>query len=122
MKIRRPRSSSTSVRCSPNDPLDLIVSIGAPAAGFIQRHRQQLFATTPMVFTAVDQRRVQYSDLTANDAVVAVRIDYLGAIREYLASIAGHQTCGSGGRHFSQLNSSGAEEIAREVKPLEGRD
>ena len=29
-------------------PLDLIVSIGAPAASFVQRHRQQLFATTPM--------------------------------------------------------------------------
>ena len=42
-------------------PLDLIVSIGAPAAAFVQRHRQQLFATTPMVFTAVEQRRVQYS-------------------------------------------------------------
>jgi hypothetical protein len=65
-------------------PLDLIVSIGAPAAGFIQRHREQLFATTPMVFTAVDQRRVQYSDLTANDTVVAVRIDYLAAIENIL--------------------------------------
>ena len=62
-------------------PLDLIVSLGAPAADFIQRHRTQLFATTPMVFTAVDQRRIQYSDLTANDAVVAVGIDYLGAIK-----------------------------------------
>src|SRR5689334_4146770 len=29
-------------------PLDLIVSIGAPAADFVQRHRGQLFATTPM--------------------------------------------------------------------------
>jgi hypothetical protein len=28
-------------------PLDLIVSIGAPAAGFVQRHRQHLFATNP---------------------------------------------------------------------------
>src|SRR5262245_35091609 len=65
-------------------PLDLIVSIGAPAAGFVQRHRQELFSTTPMVFTAVDQRRVRYSDLTANDAVVAVRIDYLGAIKNIL--------------------------------------
>ncbi|MGC1898316.1 MAG: hypothetical protein WA716_06330, partial [Pseudolabrys sp.] len=27
-------------------PLDLIVSIGAPAAAFVQRHRQRLFATT----------------------------------------------------------------------------
>ena len=42
-------------------PLDLIVSIGAPAAAFVQRHRQQLFTDTPMVLTAVEQRRVQYS-------------------------------------------------------------
>ena len=53
-------------------PLDLIVSFGAPAVAFVQRYRQQLFATTPMVFTAVEQRRVQYSILTPNDTVVAV--------------------------------------------------
>jgi signal transduction histidine kinase len=63
---------------------DIIVSIGAPAAAFVQRHRQQLFATTPMVFTAVDQRRVQYSSLTANDTVVALRINYLAAIENIL--------------------------------------
>src|SRR5262245_1611227 len=65
-------------------PPDLIVSIGAPAAAFVQRHRQQLFATTPMVFTAVEQRRVQYSNLTVNDAVVAVRINYLAAVENIL--------------------------------------
>ncbi|MFY9815861.1 MAG: ATPase, partial [Pseudolabrys sp.] len=65
-------------------PLDLIVSIGAPAAAFVQRHRQRLFATTPMVFTAVDQRRVEYSSLTANDAVVALRINYLSAFENIL--------------------------------------
>ena len=53
-------------------PLDLIVSLGAPAVAFVQRHRQQLFATTPMVFTAVEQRRIRYSTLTENDTVVAV--------------------------------------------------
>ena len=53
-------------------PLDLIVSFGAPAVAFVQRYRKQLFATTPMVFTAVEQRRVQYSILTPNDTVVAV--------------------------------------------------
>ncbi len=37
-----------------------------------------------MVFTAVDQRRVQYSSLTANDAVVALRIDYLSAFENIL--------------------------------------
>src|SRR4051794_16665707 len=35
-----------------NRPVDLIVAIGAPAAAFIQRHRQRLFPKTPMVFTA----------------------------------------------------------------------
>jgi signal transduction histidine kinase len=65
-------------------PLDLIVSIGAPAAAFVQRHRQQLFPTTPMVFTAVDQRRVQFSVLTPNDAVVAVNINYFRAFENIL--------------------------------------
>jgi signal transduction histidine kinase/ABC-type uncharacterized transport system substrate-binding protein len=65
-------------------PLDLIVSIGAPAAAFVQRHRQQLFSATPMVFTAVDQRRVRYHVLTENDAVVAVSINYLGALENIL--------------------------------------
>src|SRR4051794_26318375 len=32
-------------------PIDLIVAIGAPAASFVQRRRQQFFRTTPMVFT-----------------------------------------------------------------------
>ena len=65
-------------------PLDLIVSVGAPAARFVQRHRQQLFATTPMVLMAVDERRVQYSSLTSNDTVVAVRINYLAAVENIL--------------------------------------
>jgi hypothetical protein len=53
-------------------PPDVIVSLGAPAVAFVQRYRQQLFPATPMVFTAVEQRRVQYSTLTENDTVVAV--------------------------------------------------
>jgi hypothetical protein len=54
-------------------PLDLIVSIGAPAAAFVQRHRADLFPATPMVFTAVEQRRIEYSNLTPSDAVVPIR-------------------------------------------------
>jgi signal transduction histidine kinase len=65
-------------------PLDLIVSVGAPAAGFVQRQRQQLFAGTPMVLTVVEQRRVQYSSLTENDAVVPVRINYFAAMQNIL--------------------------------------
>jgi signal transduction histidine kinase/ABC-type uncharacterized transport system substrate-binding protein len=54
-----------------DQPPDLIVSVGAPAANFVQRHRKDLFPTTPMVFTAVERRRVDFQKLTEYDAVVA---------------------------------------------------
>jgi signal transduction histidine kinase len=63
---------------------DLVVSIGAPAAAFVQRHRKDLFATIPMVFTAVERRRVDYSALTENDVVVAVSINYFAAFQNIL--------------------------------------
>jgi hypothetical protein len=65
-------------------PLDLIVTIGPSAAGFVQRHRGQLFAATPMVFTVVERRLIDYSILTANDAVVPIRFDYLALMENML--------------------------------------
>jgi len=98
-------------------PLDLVVSLGAPAAAFVQRHRQQLFATTPMVFTAVEVRRVQYTALTANDAVVAVRTDHLPVIQNILHVLPDTKHVAvvigiSPGEKFWR------NEIAKEVKPL----
>ena len=55
--------------------LDLVVPMGAPAVGFAQKYRARLFPDTPMLFTSVDQRMVQSSMLTTNDAVIAVRHD-----------------------------------------------
>jgi signal transduction histidine kinase len=63
---------------------DLIVSVGAPAASFVQRYRPQLFAMTPMVLSVVEQRRVDYSALTQNDTVVPVHIDYPAALENIL--------------------------------------
>jgi signal transduction histidine kinase/ABC-type uncharacterized transport system substrate-binding protein len=57
----------------PTDKPDLIVAFGASAAMFVQRHRADLFPSTPMILTAVEERRVEQSALTENDAVVAVR-------------------------------------------------
>ena len=73
-------------------PLDLIVSFGAPAVAFVQRYRQQLFATTPMVFTAVEQRRVQYSTLTPNDTVVAVAHSFPAIFENILRVLPGTTT------------------------------
>ena len=99
---------------------DLIVSVGAPAAAFVQRHRPQLFANTPMVFTAVDERRVQFSALSENDAVVAVRIDYLAAIENILQVLPDTKnvTVVVGTSPIEQF---WKKEIGKAVKPLTDR-
>jgi ABC-type uncharacterized transport system substrate-binding protein len=101
-------------------PLDLIVSIGAPAAAFVQRHRQELFPTTPMLLAVVDQRRVQYSVLTANDAVVAVSINYFGAVENILRVLPDTKNVavviGS-----SPIEKFWREEIGKEVQPFTDR-
>jgi signal transduction histidine kinase len=53
-------------------PPDLIIAIGAPAANFVQQHRNGLFPKVSMIVAAVDQRRVQYEKLTENDTAVSV--------------------------------------------------
>jgi signal transduction histidine kinase len=63
---------------------DVVVSIGEPAAAFVQRHRPELFASIPMVFTAVDERRIQFSALSEHDTVVALHVDYVRAIENIL--------------------------------------
>ena len=101
-------------------PLDLIVSIGAPAANFVQRHRERLFATTPMVLMAVDQRRLQYSNLTANDTAVAVRINYLSAFENILQVLPDVKdvivVVGT-----SPIEKFWKEAIGKEVEPLANR-
>ena len=66
-------------------PPDLIISVGAPSAAFFQRHRQELFPATPILFTVLEQRRVQYSSLTENDTVVAVKHDFRVLFESFLA-------------------------------------
>jgi signal transduction histidine kinase len=99
---------------------DLIVSVGAPAAAFVQRHRQQLFPAAPMVLTTVDQRRVQYSALGPNDVVVAVAIDYEAAIRNILQVLpdTNHIAMVVGTSPIEQF---WREEVGRASKSLEGR-
>jgi hypothetical protein len=96
------------------------VGIGAPAAAFIQRHRQKLFPTTPVLFTAIEQRRLQYSDLTQNDVVVPVKLDFRVLFESFLqispdtkivAVVNGH----SPNELFWR------DEIQKELRPLETR-
>ena len=65
-------------------PLDLVITIGAPAARFAQRYRQQLFPSTPMLYTAVEQRAVPFAGLAENDTAVAIMIDITGVVDNIL--------------------------------------
>ena len=58
-----------------DEPPDLIVAIGAPAASFVQRHRKDLFPKIPMILTVVQERRVDFAKLTEYDTVVASSTD-----------------------------------------------
>ena len=51
---------------------DLVVPMGGPAVRFAQKYRARLFPATPMLIAAVDERHLEPSTLTTNDAVVAV--------------------------------------------------
>ena len=103
-----------------NRPVDLIVAIGAPAAAFVQRYRQRLFPKTPMVFTAVEQRRVQYDKLTENDTVVAVAHDFPAAFENILRVLPLTKTIGVV-NGTSPNETFWLDEMRRELAPLAGR-
>src|SRR5262249_49176449 len=55
--------------------LDLIVTIGAPAAQFVLRNRPNFFRSIPLLIAGADERTFAENQLTANDATVPVAID-----------------------------------------------
>ena len=70
-------------------PPDLIVAIGGPAARFVQQHRADLFPATPMLLAVVEERRVEQSMLSEQDAVVGVRFDEAALVQNILRLLPG---------------------------------
>ena len=66
---------------------DLIITMVSPAARFIQRHRRDLFPSTPVIFAALDARAIGDGALTANDTMVAVSIDQRAFIENILRTL-----------------------------------
>ena len=101
-------------------PPDLIICIGAPAANFVQRHRNRLFPAVPMLMTAVEQRRIRSESLTENDAVVAVRHDFTASFQTILRVLPAT-------RNIVVINGASPNEkfwlgeIQKEAKAFEGR-
>jgi signal transduction histidine kinase len=99
---------------------DLIVAIGAPAAAFIQRHRDQLFPTAPVLFTAIEQRRLKNSVLLENDAAVAVTLDFRVLFESFLQISPDTKTVVVVNGH-SPNELFWRSEIEKELRPLENR-
>ena len=57
-------------------PVDLVITLGAPAANFVQRYHQSLFPGTPELLTDVEERRAERSSLTPNATAIADAINF----------------------------------------------
>ena len=64
--------------------LDLVMTIGGPAATFAQQFRQELFPATPMLIAGVDRRFVENGTFTDNETTVATQHDPALMIDEIL--------------------------------------
>jgi signal transduction histidine kinase len=67
-----------------NRPLDLVITIGGPAANFFQKNRQRISPGAPLLLTAVEERRVALGGVGPNDVSVAVRVDLAGSIENII--------------------------------------
>ena len=100
--------------------LDVIVTIGAPAAFFVQKYRAQFFPSTPLVIGSPERRAIDYTKLTPNDAPVAVALDFgkwIGSILEVLPDTT-HIAWAVGG---SPLERFWTEEFRRASQPFSGK-
>jgi signal transduction histidine kinase len=101
-------------------PPDIVMSLGAPAANFVQKYRAQLFPDTPMVLTAVEQRLVDRTALTDKDTVVSVRNDYALFFNSILQVLPDTQTIAVVGG-ASPLETFWLAELKKNVEPFENR-
>ena len=66
------------------DRLDLVMTIGGPAATFAQQFRHELFPATPMLLAGVDRRFVEQRTFAENETTVATQHDPALIIDEIL--------------------------------------
>ena len=104
----------------PTRPPDLIVTMVSPAARFIQRHRRDLFPSTPAIFAALDARAIGDGTLTANDTIVSVSTDQRAYIENIRKTLPGTTTVAvvTGDAPIERF---WVKELRQIVQPLENR-
>jgi signal transduction histidine kinase len=99
---------------------DLVVPIGGPAAAFVQKYGDRLFAQVPVLLAAVDSRFVQSARLSANETAVMARNDPPRMIESILSLLPDTKTVvviiGA-----SRLERFWLEEVRRSFRRFDGR-
>jgi signal transduction histidine kinase len=100
--------------------LDLIVTMGAPAARFVQRYRSQFFPSTPLIMGAVEQRVISGAALTANATAVPVALD-LPMFIEHILHVLPDTTHVAWAIGASPLEKFWVDELRRASQPFTNR-
>ena len=101
-------------------PLDLVVATGGSAINFVQRNRERLFRSTPVLFAGVDARHIARYPLTANDATAPMGLDLPGMLDNIL-QVLPDTTSVMVVVGRSPLEQFWAAELRRELEPYAGR-
>ena len=100
--------------------LDLVITIGGPAATFARQFRQDLFPATPMLIAGVDGRFVENGTFTDNETTVVTHHDPALMIDEILRLLPETRTVmvvvGA-----SQVEQFWLQEMKREFRRFDGR-
>ena len=104
----------------PTHPPDLIITMVSSAARFIQRHRRDLFPSTPVIFAALDARAITDATLAATDTTVAVSID-LNAVIENILRTLPNTTTLAVIMGDAPIEKFWVKEFVHALKPFEGR-
>ena len=100
--------------------LDLVITIGGPAALFAQQSRRELFPAAPMLIAGVDRRFVEHGTFTHNETSVATQHDPALMIDEILRLLPETRTVmvvvGA-----SQVEQFWLQEMKREFRRFGGR-
>jgi signal transduction histidine kinase len=100
--------------------LDLVVAISSPSIRFVQKYRQQLFASVPAIFMGVEQQRVSRDELTKNDTLVVIANDFI-AIADNILTVLPNTTNIVVVFGNSPNERYWVERVRRELKPREDR-
>ena len=124
--VRRSRSESDATILANlrgtlgGPPLDLVVTIGGPAAVFGRKYHADVFPHTPILFAAVDSRFVQSGALSPNKTAVMVKNDPPRMIETILRLLPDTRTImviiGA-----SKVEEFWLEEVKRTFRPFENR-